>query len=163
MEMVHTIIDKKLLRLVCVDEAHQFVSFGSSFCPEFGDLCDKLFQQLIIHDGQHLVGNSIVPVGGSCLLKIPLLFMTATITNNLVKYLQQFVSIRMFPQNFLWARREHMKRHVVKIDIHVTSTPMKVICTVLINTLSDDLIKKLLFILTLHFKLNLSEIKLMFC
>ena len=87
MEIVHTIIDKKLLRLVCVDEAHQFVSFGSSFCPEFGDLCDKLFQQLIIHDGQHLVGNSIVPVGGSCLLKIPLLFMTATITNNLVKYL----------------------------------------------------------------------------
>ena len=35
-----------------------------------------------------------------------------------------------------------MKRHVVKIDIHVTSTPMKVICTVLINTLSDDLMKK---------------------
>ena len=140
--MFQKIIETKLLRLVCIDEAHQFVSFGSSFRPEFGDLRDTLFKHLIIRDGTHYIKNLVVPVGGCCLLKVPLLFMTATITNKLVKYLQQFVGIRMFPQNYLWAGRDHMQRRCVKIDVHVTNTPMKIICTVLVNTLSCDLIKK---------------------
>ena len=141
-EIIDKIIAKKVLRLVCIDEVHQFVSFGSSFRPEFGDLRDTLFKKLIVHDGGHLVGNSVIPVGGSCLLKIPLIFMTATITNELVIYLQRFVGIRMFSQNYLWAGRERMKRRTVKIDLHVTTTPMKIICTVLENTLSHDLLKK---------------------
>ena len=72
---------------------NQFVSFGSSFRPEFGDLRNKSFQKWIIRDGEHLVGNSVVPVGGSCLLKMPLLFITATITDELIKYLLRFVGI----------------------------------------------------------------------
>ena len=66
--------------------------------------------------------------------------MTATITNELVKYLQRFVGIRMFPQNYLWAGRDHIQRRCVKTDVHVTNTPMKIIRTVLVNTLSCDLI-----------------------
>ena len=140
--MIQKIIETKLLRLVCIDEAHQFVSFGSSFRPEFGDLRDALFKHLIIHDGTHFIENSVVPVGGCCLLKVPLLFMTATITNDLLKYLQRFVGVRLFPQNYLWAGREYMKRRCVKIDLHVTNSPMRFIHNELVNTLSSDLIKK---------------------
>ena len=121
--MIHKIIESRLLRLVCIDEVHQFVSFGSSFRPEFGDLQDALFKKIIIQDGGHVINNSLVPVSGSCLLKIPLLFMTATITDDLVKYLQRFVGIRLFPQNYLWSGRDKMKRRCVKIDVHFTLAP----------------------------------------
>ena len=36
--MLETLIDKGLLRLVCIDEVHQFVHFGTSFRYEFSDL-----------------------------------------------------------------------------------------------------------------------------
>ena len=53
----------------------------------------KPIKILIVSNGFHFLNNSLVTVGGSCLLKIPLLFMTTTITDDLVKYLQQFVGI----------------------------------------------------------------------
>ena len=53
--MICTAIDNKLLMLVCIDEVHQFVAFGSSFRPEFGDLRDALFKRLIICDGNHFI------------------------------------------------------------------------------------------------------------
>ena len=88
---MYKLIEEKILRLVHVDEAHQFVSFGSTFCPEFGDLWNTLLKKIIIHDGHHFIDNSVVPVGGCCLLKIPLLFMSATMTKDIVKYLQRLV------------------------------------------------------------------------
>ena len=60
--MIQKMIDTKLLRLVCIDEAHQFVSFSSSFRPKFGDLRDALFKKLIIRDGVHLIENLVVSV-----------------------------------------------------------------------------------------------------
>ena len=98
--MIQKMIDTKLLRLVCIDEAH-FVFFGLSFCPNFADLCDALFKHLVSCDEAHYIKNLVVPVGGCCLLKVPLLFMTATITNELVKYLQRLVGFQMYPQNYL--------------------------------------------------------------
>ena len=46
MTMIETLIGKGSLRLVCVDEAHQFVMFGCAFRPEFSLLKDSLFEKL---------------------------------------------------------------------------------------------------------------------
>ena len=66
--------------------------------------------------------------------------MTATMTSDLIKYLQRFVGIRMFPH--LWSGRQNMQRRTVKIDLHFTTTPMRIIRAVFDNTLSSNLFKK---------------------
>ena len=47
LKTLHQLIEHGLLRLVYVDEVHQFVSFGSSFRPEFSCLHRDLFSKII--------------------------------------------------------------------------------------------------------------------
>ena len=81
------LINRKVLKLVCVDEVHLFVMFGVTFRKEFTLLKESFFQ--------HLIEPTIAPTtapsfdnSGAC-LKIPLLFMTATFNSSLLNMLQK--------------------------------------------------------------------------
>ena len=92
--MLQQLIAKSTLNLICIDEVHQFVSFGTSFRPQFCDLRAKLFNKIIIH-GAHIqqAESTSVPVGGNVILKVPLLLMTATLNSTLLNNLQQMIGI----------------------------------------------------------------------
>ena len=78
------LIDTGLLRLVCVDEVHLFVHYGLSFRIDFALISTTLFHHLITDKG---VGYK---------MKIPVLFMTATCTRQIVGQLQDLTSSKFF-------------------------------------------------------------------
>ena len=101
--MLHKLIDLGLLRLICVDETRQFVRFGSSFRPEFGDLRKKLFSKVVLKDSDfQFHTSSPVPLSGNILLKVPVLFMTATMSMDLLQQLQVLVGIKILHDMCLW-------------------------------------------------------------
>ena len=113
-----TLIDNGLLRLVCVDEAHQFVMFGVTFRPDFGLLKDSLFEQTIINSSTLPSNETQLPV----YLKVPLLLMTATFNIELLKTLQSMIGIRIQPSMCLWSGRESMQRRTVRMSVIVSTT-----------------------------------------
>ena len=98
MTMIETLIDKRLLRLVCVDEAHQFAMFGCAFRPEFSLLKDSLFKKIVNNNDSNENSNnsSSLPIN----LKVSLLLMTATFNIQLSSILQKMIGIRMTPSMF---------------------------------------------------------------
>ena len=94
-----TLIQKCILKLVCIDEVHLFVMFGITFRKEFTALKTLLFRHLLNNIDPRYTYSS-----GLCVdLKVPLLLMTATFDNTLLDLLQKMIGIKVIPQNYLWA------------------------------------------------------------
>ena len=86
----------KILSMVVVDEAHQFVTFGSSFRSNFLLLKEHLFSKLILshHCDKH-----------EQLLRVPALFMTATLNEELLDHLQRMTDMCFYPHHVFWAKK----------------------------------------------------------
>ena len=137
---IQTLIANGLLRLVCIDEVHQFVMFGITFRPDFGLLKDSLFEQIIIN-------NSTLPSNETQLsvyLKVPLLLMTATFNIELLTILQSMIGIRIQPSMYLWSGREAMQRRTVRMSVIVSTKYLKAIKNILKELLSSNLNKKVI-------------------
>ena len=62
LQLIHKLIDNGIIRLICIDEVHQFVNFGASFRPKFGDLRRALFSKIIQrHTDPQFHNSSPVP------------------------------------------------------------------------------------------------------
>ena len=143
LQMIHKLIDNGIIRLTCIDEVRQFVNFGTSFRPGFGDLRRALFSKIIQrHADPQFHNSSPVPVDENCLLKIPVSLMTATMNFDLLQQLQLLVGIKTLHGMMLWGGRNTFKRHAVKITMNVTSSNMNVTSSTLSNVLSKDVQKK---------------------
>ena len=70
--------------------------------------------------------------------------MTATLNPTLLNNLQRMIGIRITPPMWIWGSRNRMQRRTVKISINITSTYMRIIRPILIETLSNNLHKKLI-------------------
>lgn len=81
--MVQNVIRNNMLKLICIDEVHQFVSFGSSFRPIFSHLKESLFKRVKTNN------HSIVKY------KTPILLMTATFNRKLELMFQDLSGINM--------------------------------------------------------------------
>ena len=85
------LLNREVLKLVCVDKVHLFVMFGVKFMKEFTLLKLSFFNNvlimrlLIMWRRQDLV----------LYLKVPLLLMTATLNQELLKILQDMIEIRV--------------------------------------------------------------------
>lgn len=90
-----------LLKLVCADEVHQFVSFGISFRRRFCVLKKSLFQNLV--DSKDANNE---PYQLPTTLKTPSLLMTAAFTPDLLKLLEKMVGMRVLPSNFFWCGKK---------------------------------------------------------
>jgi len=126
------LINKNILRLVCIDEVHQFVMFGCTFRPDFGLLKQSLFQHMISQKQNEL----------GVKLNVPLLLMTATFNIELLNILQRMIGIRVPPTMFLWSGRDCMQRRTVRISVSMTVQYLKQIKDILKKLLSDNLSKK---------------------
>ena len=138
--MIQTLLDNNLLRLICVDEAHQFVMFGYTFRPEFGLLKESLFQKIIVPN----VTDSLTPSRFPVSLKVPLLLMTATFNTELLRLLQSMIGISITPSMYLWSGRDEMQRRTVRISVSISTQYLKFVKVILKDLLSSNLDKKVI-------------------
>ena len=138
--MIETLLERSLLRLVCIDEVHQFVMFGYTFRPEFGLLRDSLFKKLVASNGSNATNPSQLPVS----LKVPLLLMTATFNTELLGLLQSMIGISITPSMYLWSGRDEMQRRTVRISVSISTQYLKSVKVILKNLLSSNLDKKVI-------------------
>ena len=138
--MIETLLEKSLLRLVCIDEVHQFVMFGYTFRPEFGLLKDSLFKKLLLHNERDSTNPSQLPVS----LKVPLLLMTATFNTELLGLLQSMIGISITPSMYLWSGRDAMQRRTVRISVSISTQYLKLVKVILKGLLSSNLDKKVI-------------------
>ena len=130
------LMNRRVLKLVCVDEIHVFVMFGLTFRKEFTLLKASFFRHLIDES------NSLNTTNGCYYLKVPLLLMTATFNRELMSLLELMIGIKILPYNYLWGNRDEMKRRNIKIDVDFTTQRLRHIKNVLSSTLSGNLDKK---------------------
>ena len=140
-----TLIDKRILKLVCVDEIHLFVMFGITFRKEFTALKTSFFRHLLNNVDQRYTYAS-----GLCAdLKVPLLLMTATFDNSMLNTLQKMIGVKVLPPNYLWAGRFKMARRHININVSITFQTTKEVKDVIEYTLSGNINKKVSYILRL--------------
>ena len=80
-ELMQDLTRSSILRLVCIDEVHQFVDFGLTFRYKFAKLKKTLFKHIIVNEAE--------TSQNSAKLKVPVLFMTATFNEYLLKLLEK--------------------------------------------------------------------------
>jgi superfamily II DNA helicase RecQ len=109
-EMIQKLIADTLLKLVCVDEVHQFVEFGLTFRKSFMSLKDSLFKFLWVTESQDK--DSLLHT----ILKVPLLFMSATMNRSLVDLLQKIVGIQLCSNNIYWGDATYFQKRNITIS-----------------------------------------------
>ena len=115
-DMIKKLVDSNFLKLVCIDEVHQFVNFGLTFRKSFATLKEKLFKLLVNSNYSKDSNTSLYTV-----LKIPILFMTATMNQSILGLLQQIVGIQLFSYNIYWGDASYFNKR--NITICSSNTP----------------------------------------
>lgn len=133
-----TLIDRGVMNLVCIDEIHLFVMFGITFRKEFTLLKSTFFRYLLGDNDP----RSKYATGLCHDLKVPILLMTATFNNCLLRLLEKMIGVKVLPTNFLWAGREKMARRHICIDVSMTIQSTRYVKKILEATLSGNLHKK---------------------
>ena len=131
------LINRKVLKLVCLDEVHLFVMFGVTFRKEFTLLKESFFQHIIIQPRAQDDPNNT-----GRYLKIPLLFMTATFNSSLLEMLYKMTGVMISPPNYLWSSRTNIARRNIRIHVDFTTQRLRSIKVILEETLSNNLNKK---------------------
>ena len=111
-----SLISKKTLKLICIDEVHQFIDFGISFRKSFCLLKLRLFHHIIDHSA---VTNK--PDQMPSTLKIPVVCMTAAFNATLVTLLEKMINIRFLPKNYFWCGRSGMEKRHIRIEMLCTA------------------------------------------
>jgi hypothetical protein len=124
LELIKYLIEKKILKMICIDEVHLFVEFGVTFRPSFCELKQKLFS-LIIDNSNDQPTSTSIPTSSSMStlsstttsLKVPLLCMTATFNHYLLLLLQKMIGITFNINNFFWNGPDSFKKRNIKITL----------------------------------------------
>jgi hypothetical protein len=125
------LIENGTIKLLTVDECHLFASFGLEFRKEFLDLDHTLFSKL--HRSPHA---------------LPVLFMTATGTKQMVDELEKLTSLQFRkPENILWpSRPAEFSRRNVSLELKFNDTSVSDVKSY-IRTLNDPALANNQFIL----------------
>ena len=112
-----TLIEPKVMKLVCIDEIHLFVMFGLTFRKEFTLLKNTFFRHLLCkRDSRYTYASGLCHD-----LKVPLLLMTATFNQSLLGLLETMIGVKVLASNYLWSGRGNMARRHICINITVSS------------------------------------------
>ena len=133
-----TLINRKVLKIVCIDEMYLFVMFGITFQKEFTLLKNSFFCHILSYRDPRYSYAS-----GLCYdLKVPLLLMTATFNQSLLGLLETMIGVKILANNYLWSGREKMARRHIRINISISSQSTRYVKKVLEYTLKGNLKKK---------------------
>ena len=109
--MMKVIINKKILKITCIDEVHQFIDFGTSFRKSFCLLKENLFKNSI---------DQSVHCNKTCFpstLTIPIIAMTATFNMSLLESLEKMIGVKFLRANVFWATKSEMRKNHINADI----------------------------------------------
>ena len=115
-KLVDFLIRSSMLKMVVVDEVHQFIQYGSTFRPAFRSLKDYLFRKLILRQEYNTRHQ---------LLKVPIVFMTATFSSELIEHLNIMTDIKLYPSNIFWSDKIKFSRRNIRIQTILTSQKKK--------------------------------------
>jgi hypothetical protein len=124
-KLLDVIIFKKLLRFVAIDEIHLFVHFARSFRQEFAWLKPYLFSKLQSR-------------GSSSRTTVPVLFMTATCNETIMKNVELLSGLKFHVANIFWPPPTGMQHRSVAFDIRYSSRPLGIIQPCLKKLLSTS-------------------------
>ena len=120
LSIMRNLISSGLLKLCCVDEVHQFVTYGCFFRYKFEHLRKSFFKYLINEDESN---NTVIDEQESNLAslatftKIPLLFMTATFSTEMKQTLERIIGIKILTDNTFWGNVKDMTRRNISIEV----------------------------------------------
>ncbi len=115
--MFQCLIELNALNLLCIDEVHLYVDFGLTFRKSFTRLKDKVFASLIDKDyNEHYT-----------VLKVPVLFMTATFNMGLISLLQRMTGINISYNNYVWGDINDFKKQNIRIFIQYSNQSFRVL------------------------------------
>lgn len=115
--MFERLIELNALNLLCIDEVHLYVDFGLTFRKSFTMLKDKVFASLIDkHYNEHCT-----------VLKVPVLFMTATFNKGLISLLHQMTGINISYNNYVWGDINDFKKRNIRISIQYSNQSFRVL------------------------------------
>ena len=134
-----TLMARKSLKLIVIDEVHQFIDFGLTFRHSFCMLKKRLFEHVI--DKKHVLND---PTSLPTVLRMPVLCMTATFNSHLVTMLEQMIGIRFLPKNFFWSYKDGMKKRHVEIDFKISFQPLRLIKNAIVETLTPHVSRKII-------------------
>jgi hypothetical protein len=111
--MLQSLLLRKLLRLIAVDEMHLFVHFGLSFRKEFRDLDEHLF--------------ALVRTSMPNRTTVPILFMTATCSKRIQADMESMTQLKIPSSTIFWPNATGMKHRSVKFTVDYSNGPTQVI------------------------------------
>jgi superfamily II DNA helicase RecQ len=116
--MIDSLIAKRLLSMLCVDEVHLFVQFRLTFRQEFAQLQSALFKKLRVK-----ASPSADPSRAHT--SVPVLFMTATCNKTMLDQIELLSGLRFdCSNNIFWSTADTMKHRNVCVRVSYTSYPL---------------------------------------
>ena len=112
--LVPFLIRNDFIRLIVIDEIHLATSFGNTFRKEFGNLPDILFKHI----------------------KCPMLFLTATCTDNIRHHFQRLMQLDI--NSLTWPSANEMAHRSVSIDTKYTTKPFQYVTKTFKAMISDS-------------------------
>ena len=126
--LLKQLIINQTLSLVCIDEVHLYVQFAITFRPSIISLKTILFDLLHLHN----------PINQNIhLLKVPVLFMTATFNDNMNKLLNKITGLKIEKECIFWSESDSFSRRNINIEVSLTIYKIKVIKDQLNRYLKD--------------------------
>lgn len=130
-QFINDVHSKHLLNLLCVDEIHLYIEFGTSFRTSFQRLRDEVFGVFKI---------------SATTSTIPLLFMTATFNYHLHDILQRMIGFQIGIQNIFWARTTEFQKRHIKIDVSYTLQHFHEMKKSLLQSVQHSIVNKCIII-----------------
>ena len=121
-EMFCLLLDKKLLRLFCIDEVHLSVAFGNTFRKTSIEMKEAVFDKLKSNDDY---------------LHILILFMTATFNLELKSLLTQMTGIAVHPYNTCWGIPNSFNRRNICIELKHTNQLFRFTKNTILSKIKD--------------------------
>ena len=116
--MIDSLIAKRLLSMLCIDEVHLFVQFGLTFRQEFALLQSVLFKKLRVQASASAEPSRFHTT-------VPVLFMTATCNQTMVEQIEKLSGLRFHrSSNIFWPSADAMHHWNVCLRVAYTTYPL---------------------------------------
>lgn len=102
--LFHKLLELKLLRLICIDEVHQYVEFGTTFRPAIMKLKQQMFKFIVDEVDKYKT-------------MIPILFMTATFDLKRFQLLKEMTDLHFFQENIFWGNKASFSKRNIKLQV----------------------------------------------
>jgi superfamily II DNA helicase RecQ len=116
--MIDSLITKRLLSMLCIDEVHMFVQFGLTFRQEFALLQSVLFKKLRVKASPSAELSRFHTA-------VPVLFMTATCNQSMVAQNEKLSGLRFDrSSNIFWPSADAMHHQNVCLRVAYSTYPL---------------------------------------